>query len=467
MSRVSTPARRRAAAAPREGAATPSPLARYATAALLVALAAAATLVAEPVLAPQYSILFYAAVLCSAWYGGLGPGLLSTALAVASLDFFFVPPRYVFGHYFAVRDVVGLAVFAGVAVVTSSLSGRLRAQRERAEAHAREVERLAAELEARAALRLEEKVSEAEALAAELARTNRSLARKSEEAEAATRAKSAFLAAVSHELRTPLVAIAGYAELMAAGLRGPLTPEQRTAVERIQASQRHLLGLINNLLDSARIEAGQLSVDVADVDAATVVAHACAIVEPTAAAKGLRLELAPMSDLPPVRADGERLLQILVNLLSNATKFTDRGTVRVAARVVGDGVALSVSDSGRGVPEGERERIFEAFAQVRPSDGRAHAGTGLGLSISRDLARAMGGDIAVESRVGEGSTFTLWLERADLAGVEAAAPASSRAGTALVRARRPLPAAAIDVTGPIAATAVVTLWPPSLFVPPG
>ncbi|MFL5578155.1 MAG: ATP-binding protein [Gemmatimonadaceae bacterium] len=407
---------------------------------LLVALAAELTRAGEPLLAPQYSLLFYAAVLGSAWYGGLGPGLLATALAATALDFLFVPPRYSFGQ-FSVRDAVGLAVFAAVAVVTSSLSARLRAQRERAEEHAREVERLAAELEARSALRLEEKVREAEALAAELALANRALARKSEEAEAATRAKSAFLAAVSHELRTPLNAIAGYAELIADGVRGPVTPEQRHDLARIQFGQQHLLALINDLLDAAKIEAGQLSLEIAEVAPAEVVARAAALAEPVIAAKGLRLERTPMDDVPLVRADPDRLLQVLVNLLSNAAKFTQRGTVGVAARVAGSRVAISVSDTGRGIPTADLERIFEPFAQVQRADGEEQHGTGLGLAISRDLARAMGGDLTVESTPGVGSTFTVWLARAGVAA----------------------PAAAAGVL----AAGVLTLWPPVEFLPLG
>jgi signal transduction histidine kinase len=419
---------------------------RYAVAVLAVAVALAATMLDEPYLTPQYSLLFFAAVLFSAWFGGLGPGLLATALSSVALDYFFIPPRYSLGH-FDVRDAVGLAVFAGVAVVTSSLSGALRRQREQADAYAREVQRLADELSARAALRLEEKVHEAESLAAELARSNRALQAKTAEAEAAVAAKSSFLATVSHEIRTPMNAIAGYADLIASGTHGPVTAEQILDLERIQLSGRHLLSLIDDLLDQAKLQSGKLPLDVREVAVADVVAQASALVTPQLAAKGLRFECSPLESLPPVRADRARLVQVLVNLLSNAVKFTDAGAVGVRAEAAGAMVALSVWDTGPGIPPADVERVFEPFVQVSGSGGATRRGTGLGLSISRDLMRAMRGDLTVESEVGAGSVFTVRLRRADTA---------ARSGALGGHAAGDLEP--VGAAGPVA-----TLWPPIAF----
>lgn len=420
---------------------------RYVAAIVAVAVSLAATLYWRRYLAPQFALLFYAAAFVSAWYGGLGPGLLATALSALAIDYFFIGPPGAFGEFNA-SDAVGLSVFAGVAIVTSSLSSRLRIQRAVAEARAREVERLAAQLEARAALRLEEKVREAESLAADLARANRSLGRKTAEAESASRAKSEFLAAVSHEIKTPLNAIAGYAQLMALGTRGPVTDAQRHDLERIELSQRHLLSLVDDLLDLAKAESGRLSLALCDVSVSEVVMRACALVEPQLVAKGLRLECAPSDDVPAVRADRDRLTQVLANLLSNAVKFTAKGTVGIAAEVSPRRVGLRVSDTGRGIPPDDQARILEPFTQVLPSDGARGFGTGLGLSISRDLTRAMGGELTVESTPDVGSVFTVWLARADVE-------------SALVRGARAMPPGAFASAG-----GVITLWPPIAFVPP-
>ena len=233
------------------------------------------------------------------------------------------------------------------------------------------------------------------------------------EAEAANRAKGEFLAVMSHELRTPLNAIGGYAELMEMGIRGPVSPAQLDDLRRIQTSQRHLLGLINEVLNYAKLETGSVQFDLDEVRVREALMTADSLVAPQARAKGLALNVAEIPAALAVRADSEKLRQILVNLLSNAVKFTDRGGRIEMSCVAGDEfVDLGVGDTGIGIPADKLEAIFDPFVQVRSDLTRPHEGTGLGLAISRDLARRMGGDLFVESVVGRGSTFTLRIPRA-------------------------------------------------------
>ncbi len=239
------------------------------------------------------------------------------------------------------------------------------------------------------------------------------------EAEAANRSKVQFLATMSHELRTPLNAIGGYAELMAMGIRGPVTEAQFGDLSRIQASQRHLLSLINQVLAYAKLEAGTERYVLAEVPVRDACAAAEGLVAPQARARGLALAVGACAPEVAVRADPEKLRQILVNLLSNAVKFTDRGgRVDVAWELAcgdDDGAAsvrIVVRDTGVGIPADKLAAVFEPFVQVGADVTRAREGTGLGLAISRDLARGMGGDLTVESAPGAGSVFTLMLPAA-------------------------------------------------------
>ena len=240
------------------------------------------------------------------------------------------------------------------------------------------------------------------------------------EAETANSAKSQFLATMSHELRTPLNAIQGHVQLVELGIHGDVTDAQRDALERVQRAQRHLLGLIDDILNYARLEGGRMEFDVREVPLAEVVRDVTGMIEPQLLAKRITLDIAravgPSAFGVRAWADREKLVQILLNLLSNAIKFTDAGgrvTVVVEAQK-GDettqGLAVvRVRDTGVGIAADKLETIFEPFVQVRGTYSPGQGGTGLGLAISRDLARGMGGELAAESVAGEGSRFTLTL----------------------------------------------------------
>jgi PAS domain S-box-containing protein len=245
------------------------------------------------------------------------------------------------------------------------------------------------------------------------AQVEEALRRAKEEAEAANRAKSDFLAVMSHELRTPLNAIGGYAELVELGVRGPVNQAQREDLRRIQQSQKHLLRLINEVLSYARMEAGAVTYELAEVNVAESVGAAEAMVLPQASARGIAVERCACPAELVGRADAERLRQILLNLLSNAVKFTPSGG-RIGIRVepAGDDIAIRVWDTGVGIAPEKLQTAFEPFVQVGRGLNNPMDGVGLGLAISRDLARGMGGDLTAESTVGAGSTFTLLVPRA-------------------------------------------------------
>jgi signal transduction histidine kinase len=250
-------------------------------------------------------------------------------------------------------------------------------------------------------------------MANEIASSQRALEQKTTDAQAANRAKSDFLATVSHELRTPLNAIAGYTELLEMGLRGPLTEPQRRDLARIRASGQHLLGLISGVLDLNRIERGQVSYALTTISVDDFLTDLDALISPQAAAKSLTLEYLPSGRSLTVSADREKLRQIVLNLLSNAIRYTPPGgRIRLSAMAVGTSkVEIAIEDTGPGIPEARREQVFEPFVQLDRSLTQPQEGLGLGLAISRDLARGMDGDLRLASNSSGGATFILVLPR--------------------------------------------------------
>jgi PAS domain S-box-containing protein len=229
-------------------------------------------------------------------------------------------------------------------------------------------------------------------------------------AETANRAKSDFLATMSHELRTPLNAIGGYVDIIRDGIRGPVTPDQLADLARVKRSQQHLLSLINDILNFAKIEAGQAHLRLREIRVNEALFSLEALIGPQLLEKKLRYEYHPCDAADTAYVDPERLQQILLNLLSNAVKFTEAGgALRLECRATPDTVEIRVSDTGAGIPSDKLESIFEPFVQVDRARWSGTGGTGLGLAISRDLAHAMGGDLTVESIIDQGSTFTLTI----------------------------------------------------------
>jgi signal transduction histidine kinase len=214
---------------------------------------------------------------------------------------------------------------------------------------------------------------------------------------------------MSHELRTPLTAIIGYEELLADGITGPVSETQRSQLARIKASAAHLLTLIDEVLSLARIEAGREAVQYERFDVGALMRAAAELVAPLVAAKGLTCTFQTPSDTLSLNSDRVKVRQILVNLLANAVKFTDRGEITFTVRQNGDVVIFEVRDTGIGIAAENLDRIFDAFWQVQQKSSRRVGGTGLGLHLSRRLARLLGGDITVESAPGRGSTFVLAL----------------------------------------------------------
>jgi PAS domain S-box-containing protein len=311
-----------------------------------------------------------------------------------------------------------LAARATQAIENARLFADVNETRQLLEQQTTELEAQSAELETTAA-ELEQSNEELrhanEELArrtadAERARTDAEAARR--EADEANRAKSDFLAAMSHELRTPLNAIMGYAQLLDVGVHGAVNAEQHADLGRIQRSSQHLLGLINDILNYAKVESGRVQYEIVRTPLDQTLAAVEELTAPLAAAKHIAYSL--HSDCPGalICADEEKLRQILVNLLSNAIRYTpEHGRINVSCAIAGHDVLIHVTDTGVGIPPDKLEAIFEPFVQVDRAYPGQRQGTGLGLSISRELARGMGGDLTVHSELGKGSVFTLRLRK--------------------------------------------------------
>jgi PAS domain S-box-containing protein len=280
----------------------------------------------------------------------------------------------------------------------------------------------AVELEQQA-VELEQQVEEAQALQEELEQTNEELHHAAEtarvsqdQAESANRAKSQFLATMSHELRTPLNAIAGYVDLLEMGLRGPISAEQRSDLERIKRNQAMLLRLIEDVLDFAKLESGRLEFAMAEIQIDDLLRTLETFIAPMLAKKGIGYHFAACGADVVAYGDRGKVQQIMLNLLSNAAKFTDAGRIDVRCAARGEWLEIEVVDTGRGIARELLDTIFEPFVQGEQNLTRTAEGTGLGLSISRQLARGMGGDVVAASEPGKGSTFTLLLPKAKPAG---------------------------------------------------
>jgi hypothetical protein len=230
-----------------------------------------------------------------------------------------------------------------------------------------------------------------------------------ERAEQADRIKSAFLATMSHELRTPLNSIIGFTGIMLQGLAGPLNPEQQKQMTMVQNSSRHLLSLINDVLDISKIEAGQLDLSYESFDLRASIEKMIKLIIPQVDKKGLDIHVDLPDSQAMVTSDQRRMEQVILNLLNNAVKFTDQGNVSVVCRAEKDDFILSFSDTGIGIKEEDLPDLFQPFTQIDTGLARKREGTGLGLSICKRILDIMGGTIAVESTLGRGSTFTVRL----------------------------------------------------------
>jgi signal transduction histidine kinase len=246
-------------------------------------------------------------------------------------------------------------------------------------------------------------------LAIQNARLFHEIEDKSRQLEEASQHKSQFLANMSHELRTPLNAILGYTELMADGAYGGPSEKMLAILKRLEANGRHLLGLINDVLDLSKIEAGQLVLELSDYSVQDIAQTVRSTLEPLAADKKLAFKLELASNLPPGHGDGRRLTQVLINVVGNAIKFTDAGEVVIKAEANNGSFHVSVCDTGPGISAADQAKLFQEFQQADNAITRKKGGTGLGLAISKRIIEMHGGRIWVESQLGQGSTFTFTL----------------------------------------------------------
>jgi signal transduction histidine kinase len=332
-----------------------------------VLTAAALTALAHSVASETVYAFYIGAVAVTAW----GAGRPAAIAVVAICSALAAAPLLNGADAVDASDVVRIVSFSAVALLVAQLTGALR--------HAR---------------------NSAERLAAR--------------ARIASAAKDRFLATMSHEFRTPLNAVLAYTDLMLDGVAEPLSPKQTEFTERIRSAGSHLLILVEDILDLAKMEAGRLTVDDSRVRLREVVERAIALVEPQAKTKGVALQLAPPREQVVCFGDPDRIRQIIVNLLANAVKFTTGGgrvgiTWGIEREADGARACVKVMDTGVGIAPEDQTRIFEPFEQVVGGPVAVSAGAGLGLAISRRLARAMGGALSVSSRMGQGSTFTLSL----------------------------------------------------------
>jgi signal transduction histidine kinase len=253
---------------------------------------------------------------------------------------------------------------------------------------------------------LEERIR---AATADLAEQNARLQWQSQEVERANKLKSEFLASMSHELRTPINALIGYTALMLDGVLGEVTQKQKDALIRGRAAAEHLLALINDILDLAKIEAGKMPLHLEEVPLRDVALEVSQQIEPMVRKKALEYTVDVSLDCPPIYTDRTKVKQVLLNLLSNAVKFTNKGRVAVEARCAPSGVRIDVVDTGIGIRQTDLQAIWEDFRQVDQSRTREFGGTGLGLSITRKLLERLGGSATVQSEYGKGSTFSVFL----------------------------------------------------------
>jgi signal transduction histidine kinase len=247
------------------------------------------------------------------------------------------------------------------------------------------------------------------ALAIQNARLFREIEDKGQQLELASKYKSQFLASMSHELRTPMNAVLGYTRMLLMNVYGELPGKVRDVHERIDKSGRHLLGLINDVLDFSKIEAGQLTLSNNLYSLKDVVQAVVAGTQPLATEKNLPLKIMVPSDLPAVLGDERRIMQVLMNLVGNAIKFTDSGEVRIEVSAADGSLMVAVTDTGPGIGEKDQENIFEEFRQAQSASTQKKGGTGLGLAIAKRIVELHGGKIWVESEIGKGSTFRFTL----------------------------------------------------------